>query len=710
MQRKELAQKTKDFRKLDDAGKLADIKSMIKAYQSFIDLITNQSKSVQTAFLQIYSPISEAPDPYPLLEASVDSIIKSEEVIPKLESENKHLQTTVSSLSNQLENVERELEEERAARQTSALTQDSKIKDIEQSWNAVLKEKQDNWEAREKGLEEKAENQDRLIKELKASLEVSQRMGNSEDSDQDQPRGLASAAELDIMNSELDKAHMRLADLEARNEQLSLDLAQSTARAGESVKPAPVEDDPAFLRLRSENSSLLRKLEASRYEKESEKDRSNGNTRTFEREISALKEDRETLRKKMEKMADYDEVKQELEMLKVIESSAFHTIISANTQKSIEFATGDADDSELEDNTDTPASSGSDSLEKLLLTRNKKLTNELTILRVSHNDLQSRLSALEESLQTATSDLDKSRALNAQLENDLHATQQEAMNAFDPSAMSVAGGTYTSRYPKSSYAASTRRNGGATSPTSSIISGFDSSHSPRGLDSLRANDTSPGAGILPMVTAQRDRFKQKISILETDLQKQYTTVSELRSEIASLQKDNLGLYEKTRYVNSYNRNPASSSSAYSTNPNPSTVQIGGGSSGAADDRYRSAYEANISPFAAFRGRESARAFKRMSLPERAIFQVTRMVLATRTSRNLFAAYCVALHILVFVMLFSMGTGSEGGVHQVASAAAGAAAGGIGKTGGAGNAGAAAAGGGGTGSGGGDWVKQEFHDR
>jgi homeobox protein cut-like len=32
-----------------------------------------------------------------------------------------------------------------------------------------------------------------------------------------------------------------------------------------------------------------------------------------------------------------------------------------------------------------------------------------------------------------------------------------------------------------------------------------------------------------------------------------------------------------------------------------------------------------------------------------------MVLATRTSRNLFAAYCLALHLLVFMVLYWLGT-------------------------------------------------------
>ena len=86
-QRKDLAQKTKDFRKLDDSGKLAEIKTLLKSYQNFIDLITNQSKTINSAFLSAYTPLSDAPDPYPLLEASVESLVTSEELVPRLESD-----------------------------------------------------------------------------------------------------------------------------------------------------------------------------------------------------------------------------------------------------------------------------------------------------------------------------------------------------------------------------------------------------------------------------------------------------------------------------------------------------------------------------------------------------------------------------------------------------------------------------------------------
>lgn len=279
-------------------------------------------------------------------------------------------------------------------------------------------------------------------------------------------------------------------------------------------------------------------------------------------------------------------------------------------------------------------------------------------------------------------ELEKSRNLNETLEADLEKVQKEASNAYDSSALSVAG-TYTSRYPQSSFAG-TRR--GRSSPTSSIISGFDPAHSsptPNSLAALRAGEAPGGGGILPMVTAQRDRFKKRNSELESELQKTHQTVSSLRSEISALQKDNLDLYEKTRYVSSYNR--ATGTSASTHNTNPSTIHVSGDNStnsGLTMDRYRSAYESNLSPFAAFRSRESSRALKRMSIFERMILRITKFVLATRTSRNLFALYCLGLHMLVFWMLMSgagaaasgatlVATVPEMPLHQAAAAAEGA---------------------------------------
>jgi homeobox protein cut-like len=235
--------------------------------------------------------------------------------------------------------------------------------------------------------------------------------------------------------------------------------------------------------------------------------------------------------------------------------------------------------------------------------------------------------------------------------------------------MSVVG-TYTSRMP-----GSLRR--GRASPTSSIISGYDAT--PRSasttLEALRSGEpVGGGSGILPMIQAQRDRFKQKNQQLEEELQKTHETVTALRQEITSLQKDNLNLYEKSRYVSAYSRGAnMTSSSAYSSGPSHTSIQVDDDVGNLTERRWKSQYESSISPFAAFRGREATRAYKRMSLPERMIFSLTRIVLATRLSRNLFAVYCVALHVLVFMMLYWTGT-TQVEQHVIGETAAAAAAG------------------------------------
>ena len=534
---------------------------------------------------------------------------------------------------------------------------------METSWKAVVEEKKDNWEAKERSLEDKVESQERLLNELKASYEVAQRLGQGGDNENETRHNSASAAELEIVSSDLDRTSQRLAEVEARNEQLRVELAEASSSIQQK---STTDDDPNNARLRSENSTLLRRLDAIRLEKDSETRKRENRIRILEKNAQMLERDREGLRERVQSWRDYDEIKQELEIFKVrlFESRSFQL---ADPQQSIEFSTLDDDDAnpaaDVESNSDLTPINGSvtgdkkDSLEQLLLARNKKLSNELAVLRVSHQDLQQQLESMQDAMSNTHSELERAQNLNATLETDLVKVQQEASNAFPSSAMSVAG-TYTSRYPSSSYNANSfPSRKGRVSPTSSIISGFDPQSTHRNtLDAIRAGEpVGGGSGIMPMIQAQRDRFKQKNTQLEEELSKQYNTVSSLRQEVASLQKDNLNLYEKSRYVSTYSRGaPSSSASAYAQPPQSTSISVSAETpSGLSLDRYRSTYEANLSPFAAFRGRESTRAYKRMSLPERVVFSITRMVLANRTSRNLFAFYCFSLHILIFVMLYWM---------------------------------------------------------
>ena len=103
---------------------------------------------------------------------------------------------------------------------------------------------------------------------------------------------------------------------------------------------------------------------------------------------------------------------------------------------------------------------------------------------------------------------------------------------------------------------------------------------------------------MPIVTSQRDRFRQRNAELEEvcqlldvqdnilrltsfqELRKQFNIISELRAEVKSLQADNLKLYEKVRYMQSYREDAAT---------RPSTLDpIPSSSAGRSDDmsKYR----------------------------------------------------------------------------------------------------------------------------
>lgn len=266
--------------------------------------------------MQVYSALSEAPDPHPLLEASVEALVTSEDILPRITDENRHLQETVSKLTTQLEETEKALERERIARKSIEDDQNARIKSIEDSWAAVLEEKKDNWEAKHRSLEEKVEDQERLLKEIKASYEVSQRLDRAENDDTGAAHGNAVTAELEVVTSELERTNLRLVEVEARNEQLRLELAQ-VASQSQNLGVTTVEEDPSFLRMKSENSSLRQKLDTAKLGIESEKRALESRIRAVEREAAKIQDDRDELRKKVQRWIDYDEIKRELDMLKV---------------------------------------------------------------------------------------------------------------------------------------------------------------------------------------------------------------------------------------------------------------------------------------------------------------------------------------------------------------------------------------------------------
>ena len=80
IKQKELGFKTKEFKNWKIL-KLNQFKSLLKLYQNEIDNLTNKNKMVENYFFGIYRSLAEAPDPRPLLEMSLDSVIESKNFV-----------------------------------------------------------------------------------------------------------------------------------------------------------------------------------------------------------------------------------------------------------------------------------------------------------------------------------------------------------------------------------------------------------------------------------------------------------------------------------------------------------------------------------------------------------------------------------------------------------------------------------------------------
>jgi len=166
--------------------------------------------------------------------------------------------------------------------------------------------------------------------------------------------------------------------------------------------------------------------------------------------------------------------------------------------------------------------------------------------------------------------------------------------------------------------------------------------------------SSADTSILPIVTSQRDRFRQRNAELEQELRRQFHIISELRTEIKSLQSDNLKLYEKVRYMQSY-REEAASRPVTQLDPLPAPPS----SSSRPDDmsKYRARYEEAMNPFEAFRGREATRAYQSLNPVERGVLVLTRSILGNRRARTAFIIYAAALHLLVMFTTYECTTSS-----------------------------------------------------
>ncbi|CCM01147.1 uncharacterized protein FIBRA_03195 [Fibroporia radiculosa] len=632
--RKALADRTKEFKKIPDEDKLAAFKGLLKAYQTEIDNLTKRSKSAENAFLNVYKVLAEAPDPYPLLEAAIDQTVKAAEAreleveLQRIRDENAELRKRLNEASaleaakkktdTRIEQLEQKMEE---------MIQERVIQK-ENELNATYDEKIRNYEEREQDLQRQIALTRSQLRDLRMSNETNQAKLFDHTQRQDQ-EVVAKLAELDMMAADLEQANSRVATVERRNELLRAEIEAIKSGKGHSDRVQDLENK--ITELEAEIDQLSQALEAQKSMYIDSQAMAVKNIEEIAKESQTKSGEIEQLKQKLKNYSDYDEIKRELEIMKYVE---FAGLEDEDQDDAYVNGKSDALGLQLPDpNAEKANAQQGRSLEVLLATKNKRILEELTKFRILHGELEVSLQAARVELAVTESELDKQRALNEKLENDLLQLDQRKTN-----------GDFSHTSDSLDLLAS-----GSADALAGLELGKrtnDSSARTTPIPFVPSADTS----ILPIVTSQRDRFRQRNAELEDELRKQFNIISELRGEVKSLQADNLKLYEKVRYMQSYREDAA---------VRPSTLDPMPSSSPRPDDmsKYRTRYEEAMNPFQAFRGREATRAYESLNPLERGVLTLTRAILGNRRTRTAFICYAIALHLLVMFTTYECTTSS-----------------------------------------------------
>ncbi|CEP64426.1 CCAAT displacement transcription factor COY1 LALA0_S11e03840g [Lachancea lanzarotensis] len=491
--RRALASETKQFKRLEEGEKLGQVNKIIKSYQQEVDSLTSRSKVAEELVLSLYSKLSETPDPYPLLEMSVQQTQSADDI--------KTLKGKIEDLENQI-SKRADYDKVRARlldlEQNSAKTLSKRLAAKEQELSSQFLEKERNWKEREKELTRQLETSKDTNKILESKLT------QTVDGNGDSHKGPTErqSAEQQLLLQEVQSSQARILDLEKRNEDLSGQLAKATSEEEQAL-----EKDARNLKineLESENALLSaslahehKLLETNIKDKETRMD-------SLEQQLLLVQDELAKKARKLNVYGDYEAIKRELTAL-----------------KKIEFGASDEDGT---------------SVDSTLLKANKKLQGNLAELRGKFGGMEKESSTVRKENLKLIEQLKQLEKVNVQLESDLE--RMDNISTINDTASMMSGVTR-----QMNRVGTSTRYGGKLSPTSSII-GIPEDTDIKPIE-------SGSSTVLRMLTQQRDRLRAKTTELEKKLRQTNVNDGQLRAELGKLKADNAKMYERIRFLSSY---------------------------------------------------------------------------------------------------------------------------------------------------------------
>ncbi|CAK6963453.1 cut-like homeobox 1b isoform X3 [Scomber scombrus] len=597
--RKKLIDLSREFKKNTPEDLRKQVAPLLKSFQGEIDALSKRSKEAEAAFLNVYKKIIDVPDPVPVLELAQQLQLKLQRM-HDIETENTKLRETLEDYNKEFAEVKNQEVTIKALKE--------KIREYEQSLKNqaenLAQEKQlqlhNDYAEKERKLQESQDSMSSRLEEaehkaqsLQTALETTQAELFDLKTKYDE-ESTAKADEIEMVMTDLERANQRAeaAQREAESLREQMSLSNQSQQLGSPTKADPDTEQAvevashssleAELRAKErETAQLVEDVQRLQASLTKLRETTSSQITQLEQQLSSKTAVLKELEEKLQKQADYEEVKKELSIL-----------------KSMEFGTSDS------------VQDSSKPLEVLLLERNRSLQSESAALRISNTELSGRYTELQVEFSAAVRNSAEQKELILKLEHDLSTIQ--AMSSLPrPDADGSEVGNM-GNIPDPIKEATAMFAGSGVGPHPELPQGQ--------MDSL-----------LSIISSQRERFRSRNQELEAENRSMQQTMQALRSELDSLRADNIKLYEKIKFLQSYP-----------------------GRAGGSDDtvmRYSSQYEERLDPFASFSKKERQRRYLSLSPWDKATLSLGRVILSNKMARTIAFFYTLLLHCLVFLVLY-----------------------------------------------------------
>ncbi|XP_077466811.1 cut-like homeobox 1b isoform X3 [Stigmatopora argus] len=592
--RKKLIDLSREFKKNTPEDFRKQVAPLLKNFQGEIDALSKRSKEAEAAFLNVYKKIIDVPDPVPALELAQQLQLKLQRM-HDIETENSKLRETLEDYNKEFAEVKNQevtiktlKEKIRGYEQTLKNQAENLAQETQLQLHNDYAEKERKLQESQDSMSSRLEEAEHKARSLQTALETTQTELFDLKTKYDEESS-AKADEIEMVMTDLERANQRaeVAQREAESLREQLSLSNQSQQAGSPTDKAdPDTEHPA--EVASSHSSLEVELRA----KERESAQLVEDVQRLQASLSTLRETTSTqiaqleqqlssktavlkeLEEKLEKQADYEEVKKELGIL-----------------KSVEFGTSES----MQDS--------SKPMEVLLLERNRRLQSESAALRIANAELSGRYGELQGEFAVAVRIGAEQKELILRLEHDLSTVH----------AMSSRPGA----------------------------DGAEVIDIPEPIKEATAMFADPGVhtelpqaqmdSLLSIISSQRERYRSRNQELEAESRSTQQTMQALQNELDSLRADNIKLYEKIKFLQSY-----------------------GGRAGGNDDtvmRYSTQYEERLDPFTSFSKKERQRRYLSLSPWDKATLSLGRTILSNKTARTVAFFYTLFLHCLVFLVLY-----------------------------------------------------------